>query len=63
MAAPRIKKLLIPFSYHTSSQFCKARRFVRVAPAIFKYATEKAFSVAYLKMAGATQPKRRALKN
>ena len=28
---------LIPFSHHTSSQFCKARRFGRVAPAIFKY--------------------------
>ena len=27
--------LLIPFPHHTSSQFCKARRFGRVAPAIF----------------------------
>ena len=29
------------FSHHTSSQFCKAQRFSRVAPAIFKRATEK----------------------
>ena len=36
-----------------SRQFCKARRFGRVAPAIFKK----------MKMAGATRPKRRALQN
>ena len=29
------------FSHNTSSQFCKARRFGRVAPVIFKYATKK----------------------
>ena len=29
------------FSHNTSCQFCKARRFGRVAPAIFKHATEK----------------------
>ena len=32
---------LLLFSHHTSSQCCKARRFGLVAPAIFKYATEK----------------------
>ena len=45
----------IPSFHHTSSQFCKARRFGRVAPSHFQ--------VSYLKMAGATRPKRRALQN
>ena len=36
------------FSHNTSGQFYKARRFGRVAPAIFKYATEKKMPTFYL---------------
>ena len=45
------------FYHHTSShdQFCEARRFGLVASAIS--------SMPYLKMAGATRPKRRASQN